>query len=95
MAYYVYILASKRNGTLYIGFTGNIARRIWEHRTGAFDSFTKDYAVSRLVHVETYDDVETARQRERSLKRWLRKWKIELIEKNNPQWKDLFDDIQK
>ncbi|MCP5080942.1 MAG: GIY-YIG nuclease family protein [Alphaproteobacteria bacterium] len=93
MAYYVYILASKPKGTLYIGFTGNLARRVWQHREGVADSFSRKYAVHRLVYAETFADVNIARQRERSLKRWLRAWKIELIEKENPTWRDLYDDL--
>ena len=95
MAYYVYILASQPNGTLYIGFTGELARRVWQHKEGVADSFTKEHGVTRLVHFEEFDDVNIARQRERSLKRWLRKWKVELIEQNNPQWRDLYEDLLK
>lgn len=88
--YYVYILASKRLGTLYIGYTSDIARRIYEHRTGAIPGFTKKYDVTRLVYVETFDDPRIAQQRERTVKKWPRDWKINLIERDNPNWDDLF-----
>src|SRR3546814_5845784 len=91
-SYHVYILASARNGTLYTGVTGDIARRIWEHRNGAVESFTKRYAVHRLVHVETFSDIITAIAREKAIKKWQRAWKLELIERDNPDWRDLFDD---
>ena len=95
MAYYVYILASRRNGTLYTGITDNLARRIHEHRTGAVPGFTRHYDVKTLVYAETHGDVEMAISREKRLKRWRRAWKIELIEKDNPDWRDLFDEILK
>ena len=91
--YYVYILASARNGTLYTGVTGNLARRIWEHRTGAIDGFTKRYNVNRLVHIETFSDIGAAIAREKAIKRWKRSWKLELIEQANPDWRDLFADV--
>ena len=95
MPYYVYILASRKNGTLYTGITDNLARRIHEHRTDAVPGFTRHYGVKTLVYAETHDDVEMAITREKRIKRWLRAWKIELIEKDNPDWRDLFDDILK
>ena len=95
MAYYVYILASKRNGTLYIGHTNDLPSRIFEHRSGAIDGFTKSYQVNRLVHYETYDDVRLAQQRERNLKKWLRVWKLTLIEQNNPEWFDLYETLNR
>jgi putative endonuclease len=88
--FYVYILASKKRGTLYIGVTNDIARRIYEHRTGATDSFTRRYGVFRLVYFETFPTAVEAIRREKMLKRWNRQWKIELIEKDNPEWFDLY-----
>ncbi len=87
--YFVYILASRPYGTLYIGVTNDLARRIIEHREGRADGFTKNYSVTRLVWFETYGEVLLAIQREKSLKRWRRDWKINLIERTNPQWHDL------
>ncbi len=91
--YYVYILASKRNGTLYIGVTNNIAKRIYEHRNDLLDGFTKKYKVHRLVHVEVYTYIYDALKREKQLKKWNRKWKLDLIEKENPEWIDLYDKL--
>ena len=93
MAYYIYILASKRNGTLYIGVTNNIARRAWEHREGKGADFTEKYDVKRLVYTEEHGDIAYAIQREKTMKEWKRQWKIELIEKDNPDWDDLFDTL--
>jgi putative endonuclease len=90
---YVYILASKRNGTLYVGVTSNLAGRIAAHKANAVPGFTKQYGVHMLVHVEEYTSVLEARAREHSLKRWRRAWKLELIEKDNPSWKDLSGEI--
>ena len=90
--YYVYILASKRNGTLYIGVTNNIYRRMYEHKNKLIDGFAKKYNVDKLVHFEITNDIRIAIQREKRLKKWYRKWKIELIEKENPEWKDLAKD---
>src|SRR3989338_3282872 len=87
--YYVYILASKRNGTLYIGVTNNLQRRMSEHRFGTVEGFTKKYGVRYLVFYETTSDIQAAMQREKQLKKWNRKWKLELVEKENPEWKDL------
>lgn len=87
--YFVYILASCPHGTLYIGVTNDLARRLFEHREGCADSFTKKYSVTRLVWFETYGEVLPAIQREKSLKRWRRDWKINLIERINPHWQDL------
>ncbi len=95
MAYWVYILASKLRGTLYIGVTDDLVRRVSEHREGAVPGFTKDYNVKMLVYFEEHDDVERAIEREKKLKRWARAWKIELIRSKNPEWDDLFDDIAK
>jgi putative endonuclease len=93
MAYYVYILASRKNGTLYIGVTNDIARRVYEHRIGKGSEFARKYGVHRLVHVEIFDEVALAIQREKTMKEWKRQWKIELIEKDNPDWRDLYEDL--
>ncbi len=93
MAYYVYILASGKNGTLYIGVTNDLVRRIYEHKEGCAEGFTKRHGVKRLVHFETYDSVETAIRREKALKTWLRNWKIELIGRDNPDWTDLYSGL--
>ncbi len=87
--FYVYILASQKNGTLYIGVTNDIARRLWEHRNDKGNSFTARYRVFRLVYVEEFPTAAEAIQREKSLKKWPRQWKIDLIEKDNPEWFDL------
>ena len=89
----VYVLASKRNGTLYIGVTTDLPARVFAHRNGAGSAFTKKYAVTQLVWYETYDMVTDAIQRETTLKHWLRKWKLELIEKSNPNWNDLYETL--
>ncbi len=91
--YHVYILASARNGTLYIGVTGNLAQRIWQHRTGAIDGFTKAHRVTMLVHAEPFDDILEAIAREKAMEKWRGGWKLSLIEKDNPDWRDLFDDL--
>jgi putative endonuclease len=93
VAYYVYILASGRNGTLYVGMTNDLVRRIHEHRIDAVDGFTKKYRVHSLVYFETFDDPRSAIEREKKLKRWRRDWKIALFARTNPKWRDLFDDI--
>jgi putative endonuclease len=87
--YYVYILASKRNGTLYIGVTRDLARRAWEHREGMIEGFTKKYDVKRLVYFEAFDDIHAAIAREKRLKKYKREWKMNLIEANNLEWNDL------
>ncbi|MFO1187008.1 MAG: GIY-YIG nuclease family protein [Alphaproteobacteria bacterium] len=91
--YFVYIMASRRNGTLYIGLTNNIARRAFEHASGAVPGFTKKHDVKLLVHFEVFDSIELAMQREKSLKRYPRKWKLNLIESTNPTWNDLTRDL--
>ena len=91
--YYVYILASKRNGTLYIGVTSNLIKRIYEHKNNSIEGFTKKYNIHNLVYYEITEDVNSAIAREKQLKIWKRNWKIELIEKNNPKWKDLYFDL--
>ena len=87
--YYVYILASKRNGTLYIGVTNNLERRMVEHKNGLADGFTKKYKVYSLVHYEETNDIYAALEREKLLKKWNRKWKLALIERENPDWDDI------
>jgi putative endonuclease len=87
--YHVYILASRRYGTLYIGITNDLRRRLEEHRLGKGSEFVKRYSVTRLVHVETFDDPESAIRREKQLKKWNRDWKIRLIEGENLEWDDL------
>jgi putative endonuclease len=87
----VYILASGRNGMLYIGVTSDIARRVWEHKTGIIPGFTGRYGVRTLVHAEFHTTMEDAILREKRLKKWNRAWKIELIESGNPQWRDLYE----
>ena len=89
----VYILASKRNGTLYIGMTSNLAKRIWEHKNKMVEGFSCKYDVDKLVHCEAFADSESAIARERQMKKWRRAWKIRLIEDANPEWRDLYDDI--
>jgi putative endonuclease len=89
----VYILASGRNGTLYIGVTNNIARRAWEHRSGVVAGFTKRYGVHRLVYVEFHATMPNAIQREKQIMKWRRAWKLRLIEESNPRWRDLYDDL--
>jgi putative endonuclease len=91
----VYILASQRNGTLYVGVTSVITRRIWEHRTNVVEGFTGQYSVHHLVYCEFHDRMEDAILREKRLKGWNRAWKLALIERENPEWRDLFDDIQR
>ncbi|HOZ08055.1 MAG TPA: GIY-YIG nuclease family protein [candidate division Zixibacteria bacterium] len=91
MAYaYVYILASKRNGTLYVGVTTDLVKRVSQHRLGITAGFTAKYAVHQLVYFEGFDDICMALQRERQLKKWNRRWKLRLIEKLNPNWDDLY-----
>ena len=92
-AYWVYILASKRNGTLYIGVTNNLSRRVWEHKEDVVEGFTKQYYVKLLVYYERYPDVRHAIQREKNIKKWSRAWKIDLIRSMNPEWRDLYDDL--
>lgn len=93
MSYYVYIMASKRNGTLYIGVTNNLLRRVNEHKNGLLQGFTKKYKVYDLVYYEVTSSIESAIIREKQLKKWNRQWKINLIEKDNKDWRDLFQDL--
>ena len=92
-SYWTYIMASRRNGTLYIGVTNDIVRRAWEHREGLVPGFTCKYGVKLLVHYENFEDVHAAIHRETRLKKWKRRWKIGLIEENNPEWRDLYEDV--
>jgi len=89
----VYILASKRNGTLYIGVTSNLAQRVYQHKQGETLGFTKRYGVSQLVYVEAHETMEVAITREKQIKEWKRAWKLRLIEELNPDWDDLYEDI--
>ena len=89
----VYILASKRNGTLYTGVTSDLAKRVYQHREGTFSGFAKKYEVSRLVYFEMHESIEAAITREKQIKEWNRAWKMRLIEELNPDWDDLFEDI--
>ena len=89
----VYILASKRNGTLYIGVTSDLPKRAWEHKNDVVEGFTKRYRVHRLVYYELHEDMESAIRREKHMKKWNRAWKLELIEKQNPDWSDVWDGI--
>ncbi len=91
--YFVYILASKRNGTLYIGVTSDLVKRVYEHKNDLVEGFTKKYQVHQLVYYEVTDDIESAIVREKQLKVWKRGWKLELVEKMNPDWRDLYEDI--
>jgi putative endonuclease len=88
--YHVYILASGRHGTLYLGVTNDLARRVWQHKTKALPGFTRKYGVDRLVWYESYDRIDEAIPREKSLKKWRRDWKLRLIEEMNPEWEDLY-----
>ncbi|MAG11761.1 MAG: endonuclease [Parcubacteria group bacterium] len=87
--YYIYILASKRNGTLYLGVTYDLGRRVSEHKQGMVSGFTSKYGVYMLVYFEEYNDIRDAIQREKAVKKWYRSWKLRMIEKMNPEWKDL------
>jgi putative endonuclease len=89
----VYILASKRNGTLYIGVTSDLTKRVWQHRNDMEEGFTKRYGIHHLVWYELHENMESALQREKRLKEWKRAWKLELIENTNPDWQDLYDTI--
>jgi putative endonuclease len=89
----VYILTSQRNGTLYIGVTSNLIKRVWEHQSDVVEGFTKQYQVHTLVWYEVHESMESAIIREKQLKEWRRQWKVELIEKSNPYWNDLYPTI--
>jgi putative endonuclease len=89
----VYLLASRRNGTLYVGVTSNLVQRVWQHREGQAEGFTRRYGIKTLVWYELHDTMETAFAREKAIKEWKRAWKLALIEKTNPQWRDLYAEI--
>lgn len=91
--YFIYILASNKNGTLYIGVTSNLIKRIWEHKNKIIKGFTEKYNINKLVYFETFQDVHLAIRREKRLKEWPREWKLNLIEKDNPEWCDLYPEI--
>ena len=93
--YFVYILASERNGTLYVGFTSDLLQRVYAHKNDLVKGFTKEYGIHKLVYFEQCDDYDAALQREKQIKEWKRKWKLELIEKVNPLWQDLYEEILK
>jgi putative endonuclease len=93
VAYYVYILASRRDGAIYVGITNDLVRRAYEHRIKAVQGFTAKYNITQLVWFEAYDDPISAISREKELKKWKRAWKIQLIEKDNPNWDDLYESI--
>ncbi|WP_332686735.1 GIY-YIG nuclease family protein [Devosia sp.] len=95
MAGYTYILADMRRGRTYIGVTNDLVRRVYEHREGLVDGYTKRYNIKRLVYFETHDSIIDAIQREKTLKRWYRQWKDALVEESNPDWRDLWDEIIK
>ncbi len=86
-------MARRRNGTIYIGITNDIVRHVYEHKNNFIDGFTSKYGIHNLVYYEQFDNIESAIQREKQLKKWNRKWKIELIERANPNWKDLYEDL--
>ena len=90
---YVYIMSSKPNGAIYVGVTSNIVKRVWQHKTEMCDGFTKKYNVRQLVYFEIHQDISEAIIREKRIKKWRRNWKCQLIEKSNPQWRDLYNDI--
>lgn len=93
MSHYVYILASKKNGTLYIGVTTGLKKRVWQHKEKIIEGFTRKYKIDTLVYYEIYDDYWDAANREKRMKKWNRDWKIELIRKENPDWLDLYDKL--
>ncbi len=92
-SYWVYILASQVGGTLYIGVTNNLVRRVYEHKMDVVPGFTRKYSIHQLVYYEQFSDVENAIRREKRLKKWSREWKIQLVEKSNPRWLDLYPEI--
>ena len=89
----VYILASRRNGTLYVGVTSDLIKRVWEHKNDLVEGFTQRYSVHTLVWYEQHESMPMAIKREKAIKEWRRKWKLELIEKDNPTWRDLYEDL--
>jgi len=93
MSAYIYIMSNKKDGTLYNGVTSNLLKRVHEHKESFIDSFTKKYNIKNLVYFELFDDISEAIKKEKQLKNWKREWKIELIEKENPEWIDLYIDL--
>ena len=91
--FYIYILASKPNGTLYTGVTSNLIQRVWQHKHDVIQGFTRKYNVKTLVYYEVHENAESALTRENKIKRWRRAWKLGLIENSNPEWRDLYEDI--
>ncbi|MDY0872592.1 GIY-YIG nuclease family protein [Dongia rigui] len=94
MGGWVYIVTNRPHGTLYVGVTSDLPRRIWEHREGVVEGFTSRYKLHQLVHAEFHDDIRGAIQREKNIKGWSRGWKLDLIEKENPNWEDIFERLQ-
>ncbi len=92
-AFCVYLLASARNGTLYVGVTSDLVKRVWEHKEGAVEGFTKEHGIKLLVWFEQHDTAESAITREKQIKKWNREWKVKLVEKGNPYWNDLYPEI--
>ena len=90
---YIYIMASKKNGTLYIGVTSNLVHRVWQHKNDVHDGFTKKYGIHRLVWYEMTDQIGWAIQREKQMKKWRRQWEINLVEEKNPNWNDLYEEL--
>jgi putative endonuclease len=90
---WIYIVTNRRDGTLYVGVTSNLAQRIWQHKEGMVEGFTKRYNLKRLVYAEHHDDIRNAIQREKNLKHWSRAWKVALIAAKNPDWNDLYDQL--
>ncbi len=93
MTYFVYVLTSKKYGTLYVGVTDNLVRRVYEHKNNLVEGFIKKYNVHQLVYYEVFDDISEAIVKEKQLKKWKRYWKIQIIEKFNSEWKDLYEEI--
>ena len=93
MLYFVYILAKERNGTFYTGVTNNLVKRVWEHKEGVADGFTKKHGIKTLVYYEIYEDISLAIHREKIIKKWKRSYKMDAIEKINPDWRDLYFEI--
>ena len=93
MFYFTYILTNKKNGTLYVGVTNNIVRRVWEHKSNVVEGFTKKYSIHLLVYYEQFESIEQAITREKQLKKWERYWKIKLINTKNPTWRDLYREV--
>ena len=90
---FVYIMASKRNGTIYIGVTSDLIHRVWQHKNNEIEGFTKKYKVHKLIYFEQHNNIRSAIEREKQIKKWIRKWKLDLIENKNSEWKDLYGEI--